>query len=1589
MKKLIKMLSLVLAVVLVFSSFPTIFVGSAAVAQTTESGEIVKVQDIFTILNDGTDFSTISSNSTSSKEFLVTDAVPDANGFASKLNDWTKTVLDITTDKDLYGVEAYAFYADTTQYYGTANSFNVTVTADDLAVVETNRLCAGANYVGTCYLYSMDGVLKGVYTNAVNGISIPAGFKGYVILPVVSEDDSFNYNNFTKFSLNRSGYPAWGTDEDGNTEAGLKSIILDNVSAIFDLDAFKALKPYQIGNFEFDTTSFDDKIVTEIPKAANTVDLSWHAMTDAASYKAVLYEQTEGNYYYVAEADVTTISAQFASLVPGEKYAVQILGLDSSGNVIDASYLKEFKAQQKGNYTVMNNASDMSYISTTLGDGKIINDTSIFPDGTGFTGLTKNGQSVTFINQGGAFDLAQYDAIAVYVDFPTGAPASLFFTNLTDDSGVKISNVLKDSNKTGQAYCNMYFVNDVTGAVSYPDTVDWEDGYFDIEVGDSGYFVFELSDDAYTAKKHIINEININLSQWHSNSHEANMGYPVRFDNLALIEDLDVFVSSVTKNPQKLGYSPSNTSAVPTLSGPNETNGQAYMNVVWTAMTGARSYRINVFEEVNGNLVYKTTATSVTRNVDIPIEYGENLSVQVVGLTSSGTPAIASKVAYFDNTVYVPEILGASFNDAGDIRFVGNTPAKILSSYTVKGYGAVIAPTKFLSGELTLESASTIIAAFSETPALSSQFYATVNGIGNNTDLELAARAYITYIDESGEEFTVYGTNTVVRSVDSISEKMATAVLMYYDAKQIVDTYNDGVTSSSTHLDVENISNEQLIAFAKENRNAVKKAYDLLVATGETESKFNQRIDFVYVYETDNYTYGIDRNFNEVISYKRADGTNYDVVNGGGRYTLVGTNNSTSEDETVLKNAGIKSFKQTVENGKTTLTVKYQTRGVAIQNGEMYTKYTFNENGISVDAHVKYSNSNYTLLNSKSYLGRTFLNEFSDLRKTFHTDWIYPENGDYPYKLTDSWVTIHTMDDDSYFYTFNRENTPDEIWDFYVRYPERNIPLYFEDSTSVDYYAGYDIVLRENSDKFTADNEAVFASKDSDFTAFITPVTPNDDDTSIFVGNSVNMAIDVKNIINTSNAVTTSYTVYDYYGNRVAYNTATAQLQSGGSTRYTFSVNAPTNPYGIYFVNLTVKSDKYTHTEFYTFAMLEEYTYKYNQTSPFGIVQTLNEDHTSFDNTWSIMNKVGIAKTRSAFIYSSDPDRNFEFLEKMKQKNIYSVPNGAIKEDWWNTYGSYHDVVMYGNEINLDTINGNSTVSDRFDFYYETYFTPSRTIADQFGKMLALGGVSAGQTAWYDELYNRGLWDDFDAIGLHSYGIPYAPDNVNVVNYGWSVEGGLRRTVAAQEAYGEKIIYLDETGYHNAPNLRNVELRGQSDYNIRCYILGTAYGCFYTGAYCFFDYSNGGEGTCLTDMEYHFGNFYYPDYYGRILPKPSGISYANMTRAIESVQTLVESSKYSGGTLRVFEADTALDGKVYVAWSNCAKLKNDSDYSSYQRDPSMPWENLWRASENLTITTSSKTVTVYDSMGNTKTYTASNGKVIIPITGETVFIKGA
>ena len=101
--------------------------------------------------------------------------------------------------------------------------------------------------------------------------------------------------------------------------------------------------------------------------------------------------------------------------------------------------------------------------------------------------------------------------------------------------------------------------------------------------------------------------------------------------------------------------------------------------------------------------------------------------------------------------------------------------------------------------------------------------------------------------------------------------------------------------------------------------------------------------------------------------------------------------------------------------------------------------------------------------------------------------------------------------------------------------------------------------------------------------------------------------------------------------------------------------------------------------------------------------------------------------------------------------------------------------------------------------------------------------------------------------------------------------------------------------------------------------------------------------------------------------------------------------KYDDGDgLRVFTLDTALDGDVLVAWSNCARLPNDAfPITRPEREYRRPWENQWHGSQVVTFGTDKATVEVVDTMGNTKTYKAENGSVSIAITGSPVIIKGA
>jgi hypothetical protein len=202
-------------------------------------------------------------------------------------------------------------------------------------------------------------------------------------------------------------------------------------------------------------------------------------------------------------------------------------------------------------------------------------------------------------------------------------------------------------------------------------------------------------------------------------------------------------------------------------------------------------------------------------------------------------------------------------------------------------------------------------------------------------------------------------------------------------------------------------------------------------------------------------------------------------------------------------------------------------------------------------------------------------------------------------------------------------------------------------------------------------------------------------------------------------------------------------------------------------------------------------------------------------------------------------------------------------------------------------------------------------------------------------------------------------------------------------------------GYHTARPKAHVCLRTQADYNIRSYILCIAYGAEHAAAYCFYDFSNVGYGTLMGDMEHHFGHFYMPDYYGRVLPKPAGIAYANMTRVLESTVKITEYERYSKRKVRAFTADTKEYGDVLVAWTNCAPLPNDTYEceNSYdnpkERFPTMPWENQWKRGEWIFLKTEQDYVTAVDLMGHKKTYKATRGTARVELTGAPIFIIGA
>lgn len=754
------------------------------------------------------------------------------------------------------------------------------------------------------------------------------------------------------------------------------------------------------------------------------------------------------------------------------------------------------------------------------------------------------------------------------------------------------------------------------------------------------------------------------------------------------------------------------------------------------------------------------------------------------------------------------------------------------------------------------------------------------------------------------------------------------------------------------------------------------------------ESVLADNDQLLFYYEKDSYAYGITEDREEIIAFKDRSGKLVDAIQGAGKYNLISETGGN-----VASNYNIKDYTQTISNGNVKLTVNY-----IPANGnsdiDYSVEYTFFENNIKIEASIDY-NGNTPISASKSSITRYFFNGYESADKSFNTDWNYPDDGDYPFKEMDSWCTVHNIDEYNRMYTYLRsENIPSRYWDYYNRYPQNAIPVFGTYNADTKIYSDkveYSIVFENCDEKDNPDYRALFAGKNMSVAAGIAPVTVNTENSTVFEGNSVSLNLNVTNLTNENVLFSYRYDIRDYYGN-----IADAGLYINSEVFAKRDANRIINfkpgYYGIFFLNIMIVTENGAYyREYYPFALIEKHNYKYTSTSPFGIGQILGGKNEPYNDYLELASKIGVATIRATPLSVNDMENSEAYIKKAQEKKMRIFATGNGDKYYIDTFAKYGiNEFISGNELNVPAIEGSVDIDTAFTNYVKDYFTPGYDNIKKQGYKYIIAAVGGGQSEWFERINNINGWNKFDVIALHPYGYPYSPD-LPVTNNIWHVEDSLKRNQSAIERFGYKETYVTETGYPTiAGDKRAVDLRTQADYNMRCYMLCLAYGASRVMAYCFTDYSNSGVGVDAQDREYNFGCFYYPDYFGRILPKPSAIMFANMTRQLESVKSAEINSKYDNGDkLRAFTLKTELDGDVIVAWSNCSRLPNDAvSITRPDREYLKPWENQWHSSENTTFNTNKSAVEVIDIMGNAKTYKAENGKVTIALNGSPVIIKG-
>lgn len=284
-------------------------------------------------------------------------------------------------------------------------------------------------------------------------------------------------------------------------------------------------------------------------------------------------------------------------------------------------------------------------------------------------------------------------------------------------------------------------------------------------------------------------------------------------------------------------------------------------------------------------------------------------------------------------------------------------------------------------------------------------------------------------------------------------------------------------------------------------------------------------------------------------------------------------------------------------------------------------------------------------------------------------------------------------------------------------------------------------------------------------------------------------------------------------------------------------------------------------------------------------------------------------------------------------------------------YGNQIEWLEVYNEFNIPEFGdrGDGPADSRADYYYPLLKKTYEELKSVRPDLTVVGMATSGvPLTWMEEVFQLGGMDYMDAISIHPYRFPRAPEGMahDIAN----VQNLIRQYNNGQL----KPIWVTEFGWPTNTGTTGVDNWTQAEYLVRGHVILLASG---VEKIFWYDFMN--DGRSASDSEENFGVIRNStSRLGAHVPKPAFAAYGAMTRQLTGAQFIERETVAEQVHSYLFDRNNE---RFRVMWS---------------LEPA-----------NVTLQAASA-VTVTDIMGNVTSYEPAGGEVYLTLTGEPVYVSG-